>query len=65
MTLLVRLNVSGEREMHSLSISCLVERVTDSNRRYYKIPSEESTMMAWLAQSRLNRHVERRMIGLS
>ena len=43
----------------------LVERVIDSNRLYYKMPSEESAMMAWMAQSKLNRHVERRMIGLS
>lgn len=46
-------------------IHFLVRRQYDGARHSRRIPSEESTYMAFFARTELNRNFERKVIGLS
>ncbi|CAF3178268.1 unnamed protein product [Rotaria socialis] len=41
------------------------ERILDSNRHYYKIPSADHSCMGFNAHTKLNQNSERKMIALS
>ena len=68
MKILVMLNV---RNLNYINQFCLdfvefsVEQAVDGVRTYRKLPTDESSYMAFLARTELNRDPDRKIIGLS
>jgi hypothetical protein len=68
MKILDLLNVRTQKKKKLMPIELihfLVRRQYDGARHSRRIPSEESTYMAFFARTELNRNFERKVIGLS